>query len=170
MAITQGRLQQIIQEEVARLLREADEAADLPSEKASKIDQLGARTLKLTTDAEIKDAEADFAEKRAQILQGAVGEAESENYEADALGYGDAAEEATGAATVARQSAEQARQKAAHNKTVMDTINSALASADVEEEEPEGSEEEAPPEEPETVTEGALLERWNKLAFGRKLL
>lgn len=169
MAITQARLQQIIQEEVARLLREADEVEDAPSEKASKIDQLGARTLKLTTDAEIKDAEADFAEKKAEILQGAVGEAESENYEADALGYGDAAEEATGAATVARQSAEQARQKASHNKTVMDTISSALASADVEEE-PEGGEEEAPAEEPKTVTEGALLERWNKLAFGRKLL
>ena len=169
MAITQKRLQQIIQEEVARLLREQEEGEQSAAEIALGALQQGAYRGFVT--AGINRIEAQSKREQAAFLrdQAAAKASEMSLEEEDPSGQADQLEDLAGKVDLAAQKADEESTRAAASLEQVAGILGAVGALDAEEpEEAEPEEEEA--EEPEAVTEGALLERWNKLAFGRKLL
>ena len=167
MAITQKRLQQIIQEEVARLLREADEGENQsPAETA--LSALQSAQYDNTVAARMNKIEADAAMSKADALESELAGL------AETLGLEDKnpraqAEELRKLAEGLNRSAEEAETKASEAAAALEQVAGVLGAVtskvatggeEAAEEEPAG---EAPEEAP-------IQERWNKLAFGRKLL
>jgi len=168
MAITGRRLQQIIQEEVARLLREQEEGEQSAAEVALGALQAGAYRGFVT--AGINRIEAQSKRDQAAFLrdQAAAKAAEMRLEEEDPAGQADQLEDLAGKVDLAAQKSEEESDRAAASlEQVAGILGSVGAAPEEEAPEEEGEEEEAPPE---TVSEGAILERWNRLAFGRKLL
>jgi hypothetical protein len=168
MTIGRGRLQQIIKEEVARLLREAEEGEQSAAEVALGALQSGAYRGFVT--AGINRIEAQSKREQAAFLrdQAAAKATEMSLEEEDPSGQADQLEDLAGKVELAAQKSDEESARAAASLEQVAGILGSVGAATAEEPE------EAPPDEeeaaPETVTEGALLERWNTLAFGRRRL
>jgi hypothetical protein len=171
MAITRQRLQQIIKEEVARLLREADEGTQSAAETA--LSALQSAQYDNAVAAAMNRIDGDAASQKADALEGDLAAL------ADQLGLEDKDPkgQASGLRKVAdglARASEDATAKSGEAGGALEQVAGVLGAVSGKVgggEEEEGEEEEEPEaEEPEALAEGHLLERWNKLAFGRKLL
>jgi hypothetical protein len=161
MAITRHRLQQIIKEEVALLLREA-EGDDSPTE--SLLGTVQKAVYDNTRKAAFNRIEADAARAKAAALEGDVGGVAQEYALEDEEGdLAPQVEELNSAAAGLEASADSAEASAARAKSSLEQVAGILGAGGAEAEEAPAEEEEAP--EAETVTE-----RWNRLAFGRRIL
>lgn len=168
MAIGRDRLQQIIKEEVARLLREAEEGAQSAAETA--LGALQSAQYDNALAAAMNRIDGDAARQKADALETELDQLAGEL----GLEDKDPAGQAAGLRKVADgmgRAAEDATMKSQEAAGALEQVAGVLGAVTGKvrgTEEPE--EEEETPEEPEALAEGALLERWNKLAFGRKLL
>jgi hypothetical protein len=171
MAITRQRLQQIIKEEVARLLREAEEGTQSAAETAlgalqsAQYDNAVAAAMN-RIDGEAAEQKANALESELEGLADELG-LEDKDPRGQAAGLRKVAAGLARAADDATMKSGEAAGALEQVAGVLGAVTSKVGAGEGEEEEEEAPEEE---EEPAALAEGQLLERWNKLAFGRKLL